>query len=43
MHTLQVTGNVRKVSIWLGHTTIQSIEVYLHADSTEKLEMIDGA
>ncbi len=43
MHTLQATGDVRKVSLWLGHATIQSTEVYLHADPTEKLEMLDGA
>ncbi len=43
MHTLQATGDVRKVSLWLGHASIQSTEVYLHADPTEKLEMLDGA
>lgn len=42
MHTLQATGDVRKVSLWLGHTSIQSTEVYLRADPTEKLEMIAG-
>lgn len=43
MHTLQATGDVRKVSLWLGHATVQSTEIYLHADPTEKLEMLDGA
>lgn len=43
LHTLQVTGDVRKVSLWLGHATIQSIEVYLHADTTENLEMLEDA
>jgi len=38
MHTLQATGDVRKVSLWLGHTSIQSTEIYLRADPTEKLE-----
>lgn len=43
MHTLQATGDVRKVSLWLGHASIQSTEIYLRADPTEKLEMIAGA
>jgi len=38
MHTLQATGDIRKVSLWLGHATLQSTEVYLRADPTEKLE-----
>ena len=32
MHTLQATGDVRKVSLWLGHASIQSTEIYLRAD-----------
>ena len=43
MHTLQATGDVRKVSLWLGHTNLQSTEIYLRADPTEKLEMLAGA
>ncbi len=43
MHTLQATGDVRKVSLWLGHASIQSTEIYRRADPTEKLEMIAGA
>lgn len=42
MHTLQATGDVRKVSLWLGHASIQSTEIYLRADPMEKLEMIAG-
>jgi len=42
MHTLQATGDVRKVSLWLGHASIQSTEIYLRADPAEKLEMIAG-
>lgn len=38
MHTLHATGDIRKVSLWLGHATLQSTEVYLRADPTEKLE-----
>jgi site-specific recombinase XerC len=37
MHTLQATGDVRRVSLWLGHASIQSTEIYLRADPTEKL------
>jgi integrase/recombinase XerD len=38
MHTLQATRDVRKVSLWLGHASLQSTEVYLRADPTEKLD-----
>jgi site-specific recombinase XerD len=37
MHTLQATGDVRKVALWLGHASMQSTEIYLRADPTEKL------
>ena len=40
MHILQATGDVRKVSLWLGHASIQSTEIYLRADPTEKLDTI---
>jgi len=40
MHTLQATGDIRKVALWLGHASLQSTEVYLRADPTEKLEAI---
>ena len=40
MHTLQATGDVRKVSLWLGHASIQSTEIYLRADPTAKLEAL---
>ena len=40
MHTLQATGDVRKVSLWLGHASLQSTEIYLRADPTEKLEAL---
>jgi len=38
MVVLQATGDIRKVSLWLGHTDIQTTEAYLRADPTEKLE-----
>lgn len=40
MHTLQATGDARKVSLWLGHASMQSTEMYLRADPTEKLEAL---
>lgn len=40
MHTLQATHDVRKVSLWLGHASLHSTEVYLRADPTEKLEAL---
>ncbi|MDG4601433.1 MAG: tyrosine-type recombinase/integrase [Defluviicoccus sp.] len=42
MHTLQATGDVRKVSLWLGHATMQTTEVYLRADPTQKLEVLSN-
>jgi integrase/recombinase XerD len=38
MVVLQATGDIRKVSLWLGHTDIQTTEAYLRADPTEKLD-----
>ncbi|MCL2876968.1 MAG: site-specific integrase [Betaproteobacteria bacterium] len=38
MMVLQATGDIRKVSLWLGHADIQTTEVYLRADPTEKLD-----
>jgi site-specific recombinase XerD len=40
MHILRATRDVRKVSLWLGHASMQSTEVYLRADPTEKLEAL---
>ena len=40
MLVLQATGDIRKVALWLGHDDIQTTEVYLRADPTEKLEAI---
>ena len=38
----QATADMRKVSLWLGHSSIQSTEVYLRADPTEKLETMSA-
>ncbi len=40
IHTLQATRDVRKVALWLGHARLQSTEMYLRADPTEKLEAL---
>ena len=40
MNTLLATRDVRKVSLWLGHASMQSTEAYLRADPTEKLEAL---
>jgi hypothetical protein len=40
MHTLLATRDVRKVALWLGHASLQSTEVYLRADPSEKLEAL---
>jgi site-specific recombinase XerD len=39
-HTLAATGDIRKVSLWLGHASLQSTEVYLRADPVEKLAIL---
>lgn len=40
MTTLKATGDLRKVSLWLGHASMQTTEVYVRADPTEKLEIL---
>jgi site-specific recombinase XerD len=41
--TLQATHDIRKVALWLGHSSLKSTEIYLRADPTEKLEAIEKA
>jgi len=43
MMTLQATGDIRKVALWLGHNSLQSTEMYLRADPTQKLEAVSLA
>lgn len=43
MNSLQATRDIRKVALWLGHTSLKSTEIYLRADPTEKLNIIEGA
>ncbi len=42
MIILQATGDLRRVSLWLGHADMQTTEVYLRADPTDKLEVIEA-
>jgi len=42
MLVLQATGDIRKVSLWLGHADIQTTEAYLRADPTEKIEAMNA-
>ncbi len=42
MMLLQATGDLRKVSLWLGHANVQTTEIYLRADPTETLEAIEA-
>lgn len=41
MVALQATQDIRKVSLWLGHSSIQSTEIYTRTDPSEKLEAIN--
>jgi site-specific recombinase XerD len=40
LNILRATRDLRKVSLWLGHVSTQTTEVYLQADPTEKLEAL---
>lgn len=37
MTILRATGDIRKVSLWLGHADIKTTQMYLRADPAEKL------
>ncbi len=39
---LQATGDIRKVSLWLGHAHLQTTQCYLEVDPTERLEAIEA-
>ena len=40
LHTLEATGDIRKVSLWLGHASIRSTEIYLRSDPIGKLGIL---
>ncbi len=42
MIVLQATQDIRKVSLWLGHSNLATTEIYVRADPTEKLEAIEA-
>jgi integrase/recombinase XerD len=42
MMIYQATGDLRKVSLWLGHADMQATEVYVRADPTEKLDALEA-
>jgi len=42
MNTLRATRDIRKVSLWLGHASTQSTEIYLTQDPTERLETLEA-
>ena len=41
MTVLQATGDIRKVSLWLGHAGLGTTQIYLRADPTEKLSIME--
>ncbi len=43
MNTLQAMRDIRKVALWMGHSSLRSTEIYLRADPTEKLNIIEAA
>jgi site-specific recombinase XerD len=42
MNVLQATQDLRKVSLWLGHSSIQTTEIYTSTDPSEKLDTINS-
>ena len=41
MIILQATQDIRKVSLWLGHATLTTTEIYTRGDPTEKLDAME--
>jgi hypothetical protein len=39
---LQATNDLRKVSLWLGHASMQTTEIYTRADPSVKLETLES-
>ena len=42
LSVLQATKDLRKVSLWLGHSCIQTTEIYSRADPSVKLEALES-
>jgi integrase/recombinase XerD len=42
MIVLRSTQDIRKVSLWLGHSDLATTEIYTRADPTEKLEALNA-
>ena len=42
MGILHATGDIRSVSLWLGHADVKTTEVYLRASPAEKLEILNA-
>jgi len=42
MVTLMATHDIRKVSLWLGHSSIQATEIYTRVDPTDKLDAMNA-
>ena len=41
MMILQATGDIRRVSLWLGHADMQTTQIYLQANPEDKLDAIE--
>ena len=42
MTVLRATKDIRKVSLWLGHSDMGTTEVYTRADPSEKLAAVEA-
>jgi hypothetical protein len=42
MMILQATHDIRRVALWLGHTSTQTTEIYTRVDPSEKLDAIEA-
>ncbi len=42
LSTLEATGDIRQVGLWLGHATLQSTEMYLRVDPANKLDILSS-
>lgn len=40
VHVLEATGDLRQVSLWLGHASMQTTEIYLRVNPAKKLELL---